>query len=125
MLNTKIVCDNCDTELNLTQANILSSWFTVKNTHKKLKIIYCVCHKCGTKKVLQVDDEKTLSELQEVKRLYFQMARIRSAGGKVTKRQKLRYVKLNKDLDERARIELKNKYKNCTVKNGELELIIK
>lgn len=125
MLNAKTVCDNCNAELNLTQNNILSSWFTVKNTHKKLKIIYCVCHKCGNKKVLQIDDEKTLSQLQEAKRQYFQMARIRSAGGRVTKRQKSRYIKLNNDLDNRARIELKNKYKNCTVVNRDTELIIK
>lgn len=123
-----VTCNNCKEKINFTSDSdfeLIKHKVEFEVEGQSIFLTYFDCPSCGRRHFVQVDDEKSIKELEEVFKQYFKFAGAKRKNKKFPKKQLHKYEASRKHL-ERYRENLKKQFAGKKIKEKEtgLEFIL-
>lgn len=117
-MNQLAKCEDCGSQFPIDQKNVVyQERFKTKNG-QIIFLTYYDCPECGRRHWVQVDDTQTLGMLRQQQKMFVRLAKKRSNGQDVGKKQSAKFAKAQKDLSNN-RNELMKEFTGKTVVNEE------
>lgn len=102
-MNSKIVCDICKREFQLTRSCVKEQevMVEIRNCTEPypVKMTFLQCPLCGKRYIVMLDDKETLEVFDELRGYMAKRLKFLKGGKEVPKKVDLKYRKLNKKLN--------------------------
>jgi hypothetical protein len=116
-------CEDCKKKFPIIQDEAPNSLTHKKEFNingKSIFLTYYDCPSCGRRHYVQIDDAKSLGDLELVRKMFIDLSIARRKGKEISRKQSAKFKKARQDLSD-YRMKLMKAYTGTLIRNNETD----